>query len=316
MKLYFDWSDLNLFHRVLKSEQGLEVPEDFSDTINKIFAKHEIVLSFNHLSDIGRGSDEVLLRERANWLDSLPTVVWVLPAWRFESIEYENLASAELSINKTFKAPFCKFEDVFSFLGHDLTRRIVVNPTIARFVDEVALTDEGKDQLSRIADGSMDVVKTLFDDIKMFKARGAPAVGLLAREHKSLNYHAKMLFNAIARINPRIYRDIATFFANELAKTCPSRWDFLPYNLLMQMYLREFQIELSVKPALTQTFLKKQKSNLDDAAHMLGAGYCDLFTCDKRTYARIENVKTNLKAKVISRGANSTEYFAVLESLK
>ncbi len=169
--------------------------------------------------------------------------------------------------------------------------------TLADFVDLVASEPRLVGSLERFRELSVESAKRFYDD-RIFGLKQVTKKEMLAALDRKLRANLEVQVRHAAA---HLRRDPASgvhvlrngMFVSptdeEVLAAVNGFPDLrvLPYIFLSQRVVRNMSFEILKRPSRNSGAFDKQRGDLYDIAHLVGAAYCDVFTCDARTARRL-----------------------------
>lgn len=308
--VYFDWADLqNAFSGSLIACPNAESRE-LNDIISKVAQDGRLVLSQAHLFDLGRSVDtkkEFLAgsitsaKEISIWLDGLN------PKWL--KFEIQNLLDEEVYsfiLRKIQKRDFHpvsvtgSFLSIFSKWSQKSFSNALKDPTIKGFTSEMLGDPEGIQLFLNLGHVSQESFVKMAIDRQIVRRRNAfkeLKSSISEKFRDALLLGINNGFNRLSIEHRDIYLKICErsdlfsltkqLYLEEIMQN-PSN---IPYTFLAQEMINHFSDKSGESVIQSNKFRKKFRSAYTDHAHIIGATYCGVFTCDGEVSNSIKNYR-------------------------
>jgi hypothetical protein len=297
--VYPDWSTL-VYAFAGTAASAPQECKDLAQTVSSIAAGANLCLSLIHIYELVHKEKPDERLAMAQWLESLDTV------W-FDSdgaVEISEMRHAVVdAVNGTRTPPPVPARSSFlSIWGPALTGEALEyalkHPTIPALAETVAGEPRLMKRLEEgMRGGSVDAARRLYRDrVEAFKEVGEKAVNVELDRRFRVRLNAEALqATAGLRSDPASGFHVTRtgiFVAptdEEVTRALNGFPDLsvLPYFFLSQRFLRCMAKEVSVRPSVDSKAFDEQRGDYYDIFHLVGAAYCDVFTCDQRTASRL-----------------------------
>lgn len=311
--IYLDW---NVFQDAIEDQDGAVELFGF---IQDASSRANLCFSLFHVFELLNWGDKEKRIQQAHWLESLD-LVWMKP---MEVIQYEEIKRVllkEWSQNRLVdESPFApSFLSVFKHWGKNLENlkalsNALRDPTITNLVKEIGSSNAGLEQVGKLRKFSVESNLRLRVDRKMalneYNENEIRRV-LKQKLDESLIEEAVQVNSYLAQNGDPFYglEENGIFRppnADEVRSKFPrlnEAMGQMPYIFLQSEVIRNASFLLPKQNPQSKRFQRHQ-SDVHDWVHLVGAAYCDVFTCDRRVDYQIGNAREMLgKARQISRG--------------
>lgn len=269
---------------------------DLLRTVERIASTANLCLSLTHAWELAHYDHEARRRDRSRWIESLP-VVWCHSD--NEVIEREVINAVAGSARGTVIAPPLPAVPSFlSLFGEALTGEALAyaltHPSLEDFVEFIASEPKLLAGLEGIRRLSVDGARRLYTD-HVAGLRAVDESTMRAELERRLRLNLEHdLRAAAARLRSNPHGEFFVMRSGILVP--PSDEDVLsavrglpdlrtlPFVFLSQRVTQNMAFESArLRPSVTSRAFDQQRGDAYDNFHLVGAAYCDLFTCDTRT---------------------------------
>lgn len=280
--VYLDYSHLK---RALLDEAGERRLASISKLAN-------LCVTHIHLLELCNWGDVMQREKVAAGLDRLD-LVWMREFERIERLQYRRWLKHQNGIEpKAEELFYPSFLTSFEYVKPEHTAKLLKAGTVLDFVKEVG----GTDQPARLLEGSSQNVRLMFDDkvsvalneisddvyksIITAKLDGHIAGSVLEEHQFLLSQHEteKAYLDAVIEGFFVKSPDLSKFTWAEV-EASPST---APFCYVLTNALRARRRRLPDKPPKDWS---KYQGDQQDLSHLIGAAYCDVFSCDSRVSA-------------------------------
>jgi len=299
--VYLDWSTL-VYAFDGTSDSARDVRRNLSRTVVDISAKANLCLSFTHICELTHNRDAVGRAAMARWLDGLDAV-WLRSESEVEVAELRH-ALVCAATGTRVPPPVPAVPSFLSMWGEALRGEALeyalANPTLDALVELIASEPRLMTRLEQgMRGGSIAAAKQLYLDRKAaFGSVGEAAMNadLDRRFRKRLESDALAMAGHLrGDANSGLYVERDGLHVpptdDELRARIGGALDVtvMPYTYLAQRFIRSAAKDVLGRPNVNTKAFDEQRGDFYDIEHLVGAAYCDLFTCDQRTEQRLAN---------------------------
>lgn len=302
--VYLDWSTFGeAFDALELSAQPRQ--RDLSRTVHRLADDTNLCFSFVHVWELAHLQDAAKRTAFARWLDELD-LVWIRSD--NDVIKSEVLHAVVDAVQGTRTPPPLptapSFLSMFEGLDQEALNYGLRHPALADFVELVANEPRLMARLRRFRELSVESAKRFYDD-RIFGLKQVTKKQMLATLDGKLRANLEVdVRYAVAQLR----RDPASGLHVQRNGMFVSPTDdevlaavngfpdltVLPYVFLSQTVLRNMSFEILKRPSKNSRAFDDQRGDLFDLAHLVGAAYCDVFTCDKRVARRLADGREKL----------------------
>lgn len=295
--VYLDWSTFG------EAFEGFSLHANagqraLSRACHTLSAETNLCFSFIHTWELSHLGDAGRRRALAQWLDDL-NLVWVRTD--NDVIKSEVVHAILDAVHGTRTAPPLptapSFLSMFDAMDTEAASYALKNPSLGNYVELLATEPRLTGSLSRFRTLSVESAKRFYDDRVAGLRQVTKDEMIEVLDQKLRASLAVDVRNAVEHLasNPssgiHVLRNgmFVTPTADEVLAMLNGFPDFkaLPYVFLSQRVTRSMSFEILGTAKKRRNF-EKQRGDLYDIAHLVGAAYCDVFTCDTRVARRLE----------------------------
>lgn len=303
MTVYLDWS--HYCDALAAAEQG---DTSLRDLINWISREHDLCMSFTHLMELANGGDTERVFKRAEWLDSL-RCKWIKSKHDIEPLESEAFLLTQLNGVPSTPSLFASsFLSLFPTWTPENLSKALSDPTVAHFCRNLHKTPAGDGLRERYRGQFLAQVERLASDRRSVIENGQEndlAELKKKRLRAELTENLTAAHNRLATMHESGYMEDSGVLAlppnSESLKNAIGYAEVHPAALPLQSVAR-FVVSNLADAAARQTtgtgkFEKRHAGDFFDLNHLIGAAYCDVFTCDKRTSSYLGEYRVSVLSR-------------------
>jgi hypothetical protein len=294
--VYLDWSTF------VEAFEGFglgaaQAQRELSQTVHMLAERTNLCLSLTHTWELAHLEDPGKRDAFARWLDELD-FVWTYTDNEVETREMEHAVLDAILGRRT--PP--KFPAAPSFLSlfHGWEDEALVyalgHLSLAHYIDAIANSERVMQSLGRWRQLSAEGARRFYYDRKHARSQ-------VTEEHMTATLDDKLralleaeALQAAARLSKladsgfHVDRGGGLYApptGSDVIKALGGFPDLgvVPYAFLVQRFIRNLADAMLAPPSPTST---KHRGDLYDVTHLVGAAYCDVFTCDTRTAQRLD----------------------------
>jgi hypothetical protein len=296
--VYLDWS---AFGEAFEGfAPGASAPQrDLSGTVHALASDANLCFSLTHVWELVHLEDAPKRTAIAHWLDGLD-LVWIYS--NDDVIKREIIHAVLDAAHGTRTKPpvptVPSFLRLFEGWGHDALEYALRHPSLADLVEVIAGDPGLVASLGRFRSLSVEYARRFYDD----RNEGLKRV---SKEEMTAFLDRKLRANLevdVRRAAEVLRRDPGSGFHvmrngmfvsptdEEVLATVNGFPDLtvLPWVFLSQRVERNMSFEILTRPSRDSGAFDRQRGDLYDVAHLVGAAYCDVFTCDTRVAKRLD----------------------------
>jgi len=307
--VYLDWSTF------VDAFQGLEqASSDAHRNLNRLVfrlaADTNLCFSLTHLWELLHQEDAQKRHDVAHWLDGM-NLVWIHSD--NEVIRSEIIHAVLDAVRGTSTAPPIPTAPSFLSIFHEVladSKALTYGLGHSRLIDFVDLTASNPDFMKRLGGFrklSVESARRLYDDrVQGLKVVDKPSMlaeldrklranlevdalqaAELLRGDPGSGFHVLRNGIFVSPTNQEVLAALSGF--PDLAA--------LPFVFLFHRAVRNMSFEITRRPSKQSRAFDQQRGDVYDHAHLVGAAYCDVFTCDKKMVKRLDGGREALGRK-------------------
>jgi hypothetical protein len=293
--LYPDWSTLVYAFRGTRPGEPRDIVE-LCQLVRYVAEQGNLCLSFAHLLELLRGRDATERRARAAWLDSLD-VVWLLDRDEVLGLELERLLrNAALGRAEQLGFPAAPtLLSTFRGLTPTSLPSVLQRGTVTALVEAVGDDAGTQGRLGGLSAVGQQASERFFVDRSQYEAELGTRrlhAELRAKTDRALLNTALAVSAHLAATDPSyrvrnglLWTSPGEDFVRRVMRPLDELRHELPSAFVFHEAMRRVGDHVGRKGHLGSSFFRKKarKSDVFDWMHLLGAAYCDVFTCDDYT---------------------------------